>query len=37
MKKILTGTGRAGKAQVQRAVRCELRLTDLPEPPTRWT
>jgi crossover junction endodeoxyribonuclease RuvC len=33
VKKILTGAGRAGKAQVQRAVQQELRLKTLPEPP----
>src|SRR6185503_418937 len=33
VKKILTGAGRAGKAQVQRAVQQELRLKELPEPP----
>ncbi|HEV3022155.1 MAG TPA: crossover junction endodeoxyribonuclease RuvC [Pirellulales bacterium] len=33
VKKILTGNGRAGKAQVQRAVQHELRLKQLPEPP----
>ncbi len=33
VKKILTGSGRASKAQVQRAIRHELRLADLPEPP----
>jgi crossover junction endodeoxyribonuclease RuvC len=33
VKKILTNNGRAGKAQVQRAVQQELRLGQLPEPP----
>jgi crossover junction endodeoxyribonuclease RuvC len=33
VKKILTGNGRAGKSQVQRAVQHELRLKQLPEPP----
>jgi crossover junction endodeoxyribonuclease RuvC len=33
VKKILTGAGRAGKAQVQRAVQRELGLPTLPEPP----
>lgn len=33
VKKILTNNGRAGKAQVQRAVQQELRLKQLPEPP----
>jgi crossover junction endodeoxyribonuclease RuvC len=32
VKKILTGSGRAGKAQVQRAVARELRLATIPEP-----
>jgi crossover junction endodeoxyribonuclease RuvC len=31
-KKMLTGAGRAGKAQVQRAVAMTLRLARLPEP-----
>jgi crossover junction endodeoxyribonuclease RuvC len=33
IKKILTGAGRAGKAQVQRAIQRELGLAKLPEPP----
>lgn len=33
VKKTLTGNGRAGKGQVQRAVQQELRLRTLPEPP----
>jgi crossover junction endodeoxyribonuclease RuvC len=33
VKKILTGSGRAGKAQVQRAIQRELGLPKLPEPP----
>jgi crossover junction endodeoxyribonuclease RuvC len=33
VKKILTGAGRAGKAQVQRAIQRELGLTSVPEPP----
>ncbi len=33
VKKILTGAGRAGKAQVQRAIQRELGLAQLPEPP----
>ena len=33
VKKVLTGNGRAPKAQVQQAVQQELRLTGLPEPP----
>lgn len=33
VKKILTGTGRASKQQVQRAVQQELHLDRLPEPP----
>jgi crossover junction endodeoxyribonuclease RuvC len=33
VKKILTNNGRAGKAQVQRAVQQELRLNQLPDPP----
>ena len=33
VKKILTGAGRAGKAQVQRAVQRELQLAAIPEPP----
>lgn len=33
VKKILTGAGRAGKAQVQRAIQRELGLPQLPEPP----
>jgi crossover junction endodeoxyribonuclease RuvC len=33
IKRILTGAGRASKAQVQRAIQCELRLPQLPEPP----
>lgn len=33
VKKIMTNNGRAGKAQVQRAVQQELRLSELPEPP----
>ncbi|MGA2035457.1 MAG: crossover junction endodeoxyribonuclease RuvC [Thermoguttaceae bacterium] len=33
VKKILTGAGRAGKAQVQRAVQRELGLAKIPEPP----
>jgi crossover junction endodeoxyribonuclease RuvC len=33
VKRILTGAGRAGKAQVQRAIQRELALPKLPEPP----
>ncbi len=33
VKKILTGAGRAGKAQVQRAIQRELGLAQAPEPP----
>jgi crossover junction endodeoxyribonuclease RuvC len=33
IKRILTGAGRAGKAQVQRAIQRELGLPQLPEPP----
>ena len=33
IKKILTGSGRAPKAQVQRAIQHELKLDQLPEPP----
>ena len=33
VKKILTGAGRAGKAQVQRAIQRELKLASIPEPP----
>jgi crossover junction endodeoxyribonuclease RuvC len=33
VKRILTGAGRAGKAQVQRAIQRELGLPKLPEPP----
>jgi crossover junction endodeoxyribonuclease RuvC len=33
IKKILTGAGRAGKAQVQRAIQRELGLAQIPEPP----
>jgi crossover junction endodeoxyribonuclease RuvC len=33
VKRILTGAGRAGKAQVQRAIQRELGLATLPEPP----
>ncbi len=33
IKKTLTGSGRAPKAQIQRAVQRELRLETLPEPP----
>ena len=33
VKKILTGSGRAGKSQVQRAIQRELALDGLPEPP----
>ncbi len=33
VKKLLTGSGRAGKDQVQRAVQRELRLDKVPEPP----
>jgi crossover junction endodeoxyribonuclease RuvC len=33
VKKVLTGNGRAGKPQVQRAVQTELRLSQLPAPP----
>lgn len=33
VKKVLTGSGRAPKAQVQRAIRFELGLATLPEPP----
>ncbi len=32
IKKILTGNGRAPKAQMQRAIQLELRLAELPEP-----
>jgi len=32
IKKLLTGNGRAGKSQIQHAVRHELRLKQLPEP-----
>jgi crossover junction endodeoxyribonuclease RuvC len=33
IKRILTGSGRASKAQVQRAIQCELALGQLPDPP----
>ncbi len=33
VKKTLTGSGRAPKSQIQRAVQRELRLAELPEPP----
>jgi crossover junction endodeoxyribonuclease RuvC len=33
IKRIVTGSGRASKAQVQRAVQSELRLDTLPDPP----
>ena len=33
VKKTLTGNGRAPKSQMQEAIRRELRLTKLPEPP----
>jgi crossover junction endodeoxyribonuclease RuvC len=33
IKKMLTGSGRAPKAQVQRAIQRELGLSELPEPP----
>ena len=33
IKKILTGSGRAPKGQVQRAIQRELGLTELPDPP----
>ncbi len=33
VKRILTGAGRASKAQVQRAIQHELRLTQVPDPP----
>jgi crossover junction endodeoxyribonuclease RuvC len=33
VKKVLTGNGRAPKAQVQRAIQRELALTAIPEPP----
>jgi crossover junction endodeoxyribonuclease RuvC len=33
VKKILTGSGRAPKSQIQRAVQRELALPHLPEPP----
>lgn len=33
VKRILTGAGRAGKAQVQRAIQRELALSAVPEPP----
>jgi crossover junction endodeoxyribonuclease RuvC len=33
VKRILTGSGRASKGQVQRAIQFELRLAELPEPP----
>jgi len=33
IKRILTGNGRAPKAQVQQAIRCELGLAEAPEPP----
>jgi len=33
VKKILTGSGRASKGQVQRAIQRELGLAELPEPP----
>jgi len=33
IKKALTGNGRAGKAQMQRAIQSMLRLAKLPEPP----
>ena len=34
VKRILTGAGRAGKAQVQRAIQRELGLSEIPERPT---
>jgi crossover junction endodeoxyribonuclease RuvC len=33
IKKILTGNGRAPKAQVQRAIQRELALAEIPDPP----
>jgi crossover junction endodeoxyribonuclease RuvC len=33
VKRILTGSGRASKSQVQRAIQRELRLEQLPDPP----
>lgn len=33
VKRLLTGSGRAGKGQIQRAVQRELGLTQLPQPP----
>ena len=33
VKKMLTGSGRAPKSQVQRAIRHELRLPNMPDPP----
>lgn len=33
IKKVLTGNGRAPKAQMQRAIQLELKLAKLPEPP----
>jgi len=33
IKRILTGNGRAGKAQVQRAIQHELGLVEVPDPP----
>ena len=33
IKKILTGSGRAPKAQIQQAIQRELKLAELPEPP----
>jgi len=33
VKRILTGSGRASKGQVQRAIQRELRMVSLPEPP----
>lgn len=33
VKKVLTGSGRASKAQVQRAIQRELGLAELPQPP----
>ena len=32
IKRLLTGSGRAPKEQIQRAVRAELKLAELPEP-----
>ena len=33
VKKLLTGSGRAGKDQMQRAIQCEFRLNEPPHPP----